>query len=221
MELYDKDGNIVEALTNEEVEEKLNQAKEEVKSETQATINDLQVKLTDKETALSSAQEELEKEKGKDKNLAGQRKVIEDKVKEIDTLKTDIEKLKTDYATRFENIEKKGKEKMIANMIDELAGADKNLGEKIKFYHGTFRPIDETNKKPEEIEKEIQERIKNAYTLATGGKAVSPLTPAAISSAGGATPVINPSGEKINAEQQDLAHKLGIDDATLKKHKLV
>ena len=220
-EYVDKDGNVVEAFTSEEVEEKLDAAREETKGEIQTTVDDLQTKLTDKETELKTAQEELEREKSKDKNLAGQRKVIEDKVKEIDGLKIDVEKIKKDYETKFSDIERKGKEKMVTNMVDELAGSDKNLGDKIKFFYDTFKPLDETNKKPEEIEKEIQERIKNAYTLATGGRAVSPLTPAMISSAGGATPVINPSGEKLNSDQVDLAHKLGIPDSDLKKHKLI
>ena len=220
-ELFDKEGNPVEALTPEEVEAKLDEIREQTKTESQGVIDDLQTKLSDKESELATAQEELTKERSKDKNLAGQRKVIENKAKEIETLKADVDKIKKDYETKFTEIERKGKERMVTNMIDELSGSDKNLRDKVKFYYDTFRPIDETNKKPEDIEKEIQERIKNAYTLATGGRASRPLTPEIISSAGGATPVINPSEEKINPEQQDLAHKLGIDDQTLKKHKLI
>jgi len=220
-EYFDKEGNPVEALTPEEVEEKLDEIREQTKSETQAIVDDLQTKLSDKELELATLQEELAKERSKDKNLAGQRKIIEEKVKEIDTLKSEIDRIKKDYEIKFTEIERKGKERMIMNMIGELAGSDKNLADKIKFYYDTFRPIDETNKKPEEIEKEIQERIKNAYILATGGRVSRPLTPEIISSAGGATPIINPSGEKLNPELQDLAHKLGISDAELKKHKLI
>lgn len=221
MEFIDKDGNPFEAFTPEEVEDKLNQVKEEVKTENQQAMDDLQSKLDEKEGTLSNLQEELEKEKTKDKNLSGQRKVIEDKVKEIDTLKSEVEKIKKDSEAKFSDLEKKGKDKMIGNMIVELAGSDKNLADKIKFYYDTFKPMDETNKKPGEIEKETQERIKNAYTLAAGGRPSNPLSSSVLSSAGGTSPVINPMGEKINPEQQDLAHKLGIPDVDLKKHKLI
>jgi F0F1-type ATP synthase membrane subunit b/b' len=134
-ELFDKDGNLVEALTPEEVEARLNEIKEQTRVEIQETIESLQTQLNDKEAELKIAQEELIKEKSKDKNLAGQRKVIEEKVKEIETLKADVDKIKNDYEAKFMEIERRGRERMITNMIDELAGNDKNLADKIKFYY--------------------------------------------------------------------------------------
>lgn len=220
-ELYDKDGNAVEALTQEEVDAKLDEARVEATRVAQEAAGGLQTQLDEKETALTKALADLEEEKKKDKNFGNQRKVVEDKLKEIDTLKGDVEKIKKEYEIKFAEVATSGRKKMIDNMIVELAGNDKNTKDKIQFFLDTFKAIDETGKKPEDIEKEIQERVKNAYIIATGGKPANPLGPSAISSAGGMTPIINASGDKLNSEQQDLAHKLGIDDATMKKHKLI
>ena len=224
-EFVDKDGNTVEAFTPEEMEEKLNATKEEIRQEMQEEINLTEREMNQKEIELRQAQEDLETEKQKDKNLAGQRRVIGEKEKEIETMKADIGQIKKDFETKLFERDQKDKQKMIDGMVSELAGSDQNLKDKIKFYYDTFRPIDEKNKDgkektQEEIGNEIKERIKNAYTLASGGKSASPLSPAVISSAG-ATPVINPMGDKIKPEQQELAHKLGIGEGELKKHKLI
>lgn len=223
-QLFDKDGNIVEALTPEEVEGKLNeikeQTKEEVETEKQGEIDDLKIQLEEKEDILKAAQDDLEREMNKDKNLGGQRRVIEAKEKEIDGLKKGMDDLKKTMEGKLQEIESNQKEKMVDDMIDRLAMDDQELKDKIKFYYNNFKPIDEKGKKKEDIEKEIVTRIQNAHTLAGGTKPAMPLSSQIISSAGGA-PTINPTGEKLDSDLQDLAHRMGIDDSELKKHKLV
>ena len=175
-DLYDKDGNLVEGAMNpEEVNVKLDEIKEEAKKENEGVVEGLKTDVQTKETDLKKATEDLEAEKLKDKNLAGQRKIIEEKEEAIKTIQKDLDDLKEEVPKKIKELDQKAKDKSIGDMMAELAGSDDKLREKIKFYYDTFKPIDETDKKPEDIEKEIRERVKNAYVLARGGKATNPL----------------------------------------------
>jgi type VI protein secretion system component VasK len=223
-ELFDKDGNLVEAYTPDEVNAKLDdirkEAAEDAKTELQDTMAEKDEQLADLQGKLAAAEADLAGEQNKDKNLGGQRKIIEGKEKVIEELTKKIADLETNTNSKLDEIGRKEHEKMIITMIDDLTDGDQELSAKVKFHFDNFKSIDEKDKKPEEIQKIIQERIKNAYTLATGGK-TTPLSGPIISSAGGGKPTINESGEKINPEVQDLAHKLGVTDQDLKKHKLI
>jgi len=220
----DDKGNTVEAFTPEEVETKLDevreQTKQEVETEKQGEIDDLNTTLSAKEGELETAKDDLEKEKNKDKNLGGQRRVIEEKEKKIENLEKGISDLKKTTEEKLALIENKEKDNMVTGMIVELAGNKKEMIDKVKFYYDNFKPIDETGKKKEDIEKEIATRIQNAYLLAVGTMPKVPFSGPIISGAGG-TPIINPTGEKLNSDLQDLAGKMGINSEELKKHKLV
>ena len=213
-ELFNKEGQVVEAYTQEEVEQKLDEIRQSTKSEVESQKNEeienLNLEVKEKDEAITQLREDLEKEKSKDKNLTGQRRIIEEKEKKIEGLETGMKNLKEEMEKRLTEIANQGKEKMVKTMINELARGEKNVAEKIEFWYKKFagEPADET---------EIQERVKNAYTLATGGKATIPITGPVISAAGG-TPVINPTGEKFSSELTDLAHRMGISDKELKKH---
>ncbi len=225
-QLFDEQGNAVEALTPEEVETKLKAAREEAIEEANASrqaeidaATEQQKKLEDD---LKKAQEDLKKEQDKDKNLGGQRKVIEEKEKIVNELTTKLDTMKSDFDKKISDILNSDKRKTVDSMIERVAGEDKEMADKIRFYFDSFKPIDETGKKPEDVMKEIQERIKNAYTLAAGTGPKNPVGAKVISSGGpGVAPVINPTGEKLSPELADLAHKMGVSDADLKKHKLI
>jgi chromosome segregation ATPase len=220
----DDKGNTVEAFSPEEVEEKLNevreQTKEEIGSAKQEEIDDLNVQISDKEESLKMAKEDLEKEKSKDKNLSGQRGIIQAKEKEIEEIKKGMEELKKTTEEKLSSLERKEKDNMVVGMIAELAGTNKEMTEKVKFYYDNFKPIDETGKKKEDIEKEISTRVQNAYLLAVGTMPRVQFSGPIISGAGG-TPMINPTGEKLSPELHDLAGKMGINQDELKKHKLI
>jgi len=220
----DDKGNTVEAFSPEEVETKLNeireQTKEEVESAKQEEIDDLNVQISDKEESLKLAKDDLEKEKSKDKNLSGQRGIIQAKEKEIEEIKKGMEDLKKTTDEKLSSIEKKEKDNMVVGMIAELTGTNKEMTEKVKFYFDNFKPIDETGKKKEDIEKEIATRVQNAYLLAVGTMPRVPFSGQIISGAGG-TPIINPTGEKLSPDLQDLANKMGISQDEMKKHKLI
>ena len=216
-EFFNEKGESIEALTVEEVETKLNEAREMAIEETnklrQEEIDDLQLQMESKDTELEKAKKDLEVELLKDKNLAGQGRIIRDKEKKIDELEINYKKLEEKLDQRINDVEAKSREKMVNSMIQELSGNDKDMTNKIKFYFDSFKgePADDN---------EIQQRIQNAYVLATGAKPTSPLSGAAISSVGG-MPVINPSGEKLSETGKEAAHELGISDQELKRHKFI
>jgi chromosome segregation ATPase len=226
-DLFDKDGNLVEgAMTPQEIETKLDEERERIIEETnqnrQGEIDDLSNQLNEKETTLSTLQEELTKEKSKDKNLSGQRGVIEAKEKEIAEMKTGLDTIKKEMEGMKNDFTNKDKQMMIEGMIDKLAEGDIAMKDKMKFHYGGFKTIDPTNKKPEDVQKEIEQRVKSAYILATGGQRTVPLSGPIISGAGGVPMVdMNPNGEKISDGGKDVASKFGITDQELKKNKLL
>jgi len=218
-EFFDESGNKVEAYTAEEIAQKLEEERLEAIEETnvarQDEIDVLNQTLEEKEKALTEAQEYLVKEKDKDKNLGGQRKVIESKENEIGDLKKEIEQIKQDSQLRLTEIEQKTKENTINSFLDKISDGNKELKEKIKFHYDNFKGEPKN-------EEEMTERVKNAYILATGGQPAIKLTGEVISGAGGAPEAnVNIPEGKINPEAVPLAHKMGVTDQDLKKHKLI
>jgi hypothetical protein len=223
--LFDEQGNTVEALTPEEVETKLNEVREVTIEETNKLrdeeVTDLSGQMEAKEKELEEAKAALEAEKNKDKNLAGQRGVIDQKNKEVEELKTQIGTLQTTIETKFAEQKTEGLSKMVNSFIKGLAGDDKNLTDKVKFFYDSFKLVEIKDKTPEQVEEEVRQRVQNAYTIAIGGvKPSNPLN-AVISSAGGAVPLANPTGEKISPEAAEAAKQMGLTDQDLQKHKLV
>ena len=150
---------------------------------------------------INSVLDQLEEERGIPKE-----KVIEDLTKSVNDLKASTEQ-------KLASLEAKDRIKMVNDLIEALSEGDKNVKEKMKFFYDNFKgdPADA---------KETEERVRNAYTLATGGRSARPLTSSMISSAEG-IPQINPTGEKMSTELQDLAHRMGVSDQEMKKHKLI
>lgn len=217
MELFDKDGTAVEALTPEEVDEKLNEAREQAIEETnsarEAEFERLRTQIDEKDTSLQTAQAELEAEKSKDKNLAGQRKVIESKEKEIADLKKGLDELGTKLDTSLQALTSKERVSMVNGMIKTFAGSNSALSEKIRFFYDQFKgdPKDD---------KEMEDRVKNAFVLAGGGQRMS-IGSEIIGAGAGAPTIVNPSGEKLKPEATGVAKNLGITDQELKKHGLI
>jgi len=218
-EYFDEHGNKVEAYTPEEIEAKLEEERlaaiEEANAAREEEINALSQQLDEKEKALQEAQAELEKERNKDKNLSGQRRIIENKEDEIAALKKEIEELKQNSQARLMELEQKTKENTINSFLDKISDGSKELKDKIRFYYDNFKGEPKN-------EEEIAERIRNAYILATGGQAAVKLSGEIISGAGGAPQAnVNIPEGKISSDLIPLAHKLGITDQDLKKHKLI
>lgn len=224
-ELFDKEGNPIEAvfdsegnpidetLTPDEVETKITEAKEEAQGTFDTETQKLQEQIDEKETSLKVAEEELEKEKEKGKNFGKLRQSTDEKEQEIKERKEEIKKLQE----RVEGVETATKEQPVTVMIKKLAGEDEELEKKIKFHYDSFAV-------PEEDDEEKQkERVTNAYTLATGGKPVNPLTGEAISSSGGTVPgaPVGEQGKLSDPGASNVGEKLGLTKEEQRRHKLI
>jgi len=211
IDVYDADGNKVEeTLVPEEVDQRISEAKEEVQASLQKDLEEAKNQAQEKEDLLKAKEEELAKLSNKDTNF---KKLKEGKEEEIALLKKEMEEIKG----QFSGLTKEAKEKEINNTIDNLTEGDEEMAKKVKFYYGSFAIPEEDN-----AEKQ-SERIKNALILAGGASKANALKGVIGSGAGeGILPKmdLNPGGEKLSSDAVGLAHKLGIDDKDLKKHKL-
>lgn len=223
MDLYDKEGNLIdvydsegnkvdETLTPDEVDTKIEEAKEEAKATFQKDLEETQGKLNDKEDLLKQKEEELAKLSGKDTNFG---KLKESKEKEIETLKTQINALEG----KIGEISKGVQEKDIVNAINNIAGGNAELAGKIKFYFDQFTvPQDDTPEKR-------AERLKNAVTLATGMKPSENALAGGVAGTGMGEPLIptmdGGDGGKLSKDAIEVAKNLGLDEKDLKKHKLI
>lgn len=203
--LKDADGNDVEAFTQEELDAAKTEAVEAAKAEVQPQLEAAQTKVT----ALS---QEIEKIKANGANAGA----LREKTEQLDTAKAELEK-KVDAATTAAAEATKKVDDMASSRLAEikdglvgtLAGSDAELAKKIQFHfdHSTAGPL--TTKA------EIEARVTNAYTIATGKPPAGVLVGAAISGAGGGSAGSSPTW---TPDETDLAGKFGISAETLKKH---
>lgn len=214
-DIYDQDGNpINETLTPEEVEQKIQDAKDEVAGEHQTKVEGLEADLEEKNTLLKTAEESLGKEQEKDKNfgkLRGKKEEEEGKVKDlegvVEVLKKDIDGIKTD-----------AKRQPVNTIINKLAGDDEELKKKIKFHYASFVVPEE------DTEEKQKERIDNAYTLASGLAPTNSLSGEAVGSGGGNAPgtkEVESKGKLSSTEASELGEKMGISLKEQKRNKLI
>lgn len=213
MIVKDDNGNDVEVYTADEMNNQINQVKEDV---TKQVTEQLQPTLDALQDKYNDAMNDLQKEKEKDKNFGNVRQIASEKEKEAEKAKADLETFKKEMNDKIESVRNESKSGVIDGMLDKLSGGNKELKDKIKYHYDSFAGT------PESLAK-IEERITNAYILATGNKIQSPLNSAVLSNAGGGgqPPVFNPSGEKLGSEAVELAKKLGISEKELKDNKLI
>ena len=212
-EVYDADGNPVdEILTPDEVDQRINDAKEETKADYEVDIQDLQSKLDEKEQELKQAQEELAKAGNKDHNFKNLRDKKEEKEGEVAELKNQISELKQ----TFEKQSSQSKDNWLTTSIEKIAGDDKDLAEKIRFHYDQFVvPQEDTLQKQEQ-------RLKSAYTLAVDSSGNALSSDAIASGGAGKQPTPSGGGGKLNDPGAvEVAKNLGIDEKTLRKNKLI
>ena len=205
-EVFDKDGNpIDEVLTPNEIDKKIDEARQEAQSKFETEIGTLNKTIKDKEEALKKAIEDSGKKGENDKNWAGARETIE-------TLKTEIGELKG----TIDNLTKQTANKDVTDTITRWSGGDKETAEKVKhWYEQLVVPAQDT----EELK---MTRIKKAFQLATGAEPSEDIVSRAFGAGGGFNPPASVvPGGKLSPEAKGVADKLGISDKELKEHKLI
>lgn len=210
-ELYDISGEPVEgALTKEEVDAKIAEATDGIKTELEQAasgkILDLQSQLEEAISDRDTKAADLTKLQSKDFNFGRLRESKEEAEKRVNDVKTELLKeiggLKTAIA-----------ERTIKDIALEKVGGNKEMADKVVFHYKTFggEPKDD---------KEKEERLDKAILLAGGSKSVG-LPAGSLSSGGGYTPSAPAGQGKLSEGGVEVAKKMGITDEELKKSKLV
>ena len=205
-QVYDKEGNpIDEVLTPDEIDKKIDEAKQEAQSKFETEIKTLNESIAKKEEEIKRAIESAGKNGEKDKNWGEARTVIEGLKTEIGTLKGTID-----------NLSKQTAEKGVVDTINRMAGGDKETVEKVKHFYEQFKVPENDN------DENKLERVKRAFQLATGHQPGSDIVDRAFGTGGGFNPPAFAGGEgKLSQEAKGVAAKLGISDKELKEHKLI
>jgi chromosome segregation ATPase len=203
----DEQGNEYEVFTAEDVESKIEEAKNSAYEEALAELGD-----SDLGEKLLAAEKELKELKEKNQsmsgNLSGQRSVIEKKEEEVSSLKNKVEELAKSQAEVLSQLNGASVKQKLSALT-----ADKEILEKAeKTYNDFF-----ASKATTEAEKD--KFIQDALLIASNG---SIKVGANMYSNVGTSPEIKPTGEsKLSDIGVKLAKDFGYDEEQLKKHKLI
>jgi chromosome segregation ATPase len=231
-QLFDSESNEVEAFTEEEVNEKIKEAKEEAIAEAnqlrEEEINTLTTEKEEIEQSLESLKTENEDLKSQMEEAGGEGdEGDDDKNKNWERLR----KAKEASDKKVKELEEKmaGFDKKIEEKVGELSSKqledhkeellkdfDKDTKEKIDFHYKSFQGVP-ANKK------EMDERVKNAVILATGGQPKNPFSGSNVSSTGGIGKVFEeePKEKLSSPDSADVGKKLGLSDKDMKEGGLI
>lgn len=206
-ELYDSEGNAVEAFSSEEVEEKVAEATESVKQEVEEINSEQEQKIAELEETLGKEQEKeknfaaLRAKKEGDEPVEGQKETQAT----IESLQEQIEEAKNAGVSRVVELQR-------SSVFKELADGDPDLEEKIAANY-------ELINKPEGTVDEIAERARDAYIMSMeiGHEDLidGPITPPE----GPGSPVGGGGGASgVSSEVKDLGRQFGLSDADWDKY---
>lgn len=209
MKFFDKDGNEVEAFTQEDLDAKTAEAVDEYKEANPG--NDDELKKANNELAVAQAKlKEFEDsdEGGDGKNKDGQKarliKERDDAIKERD------EALKSSQ-DGINALNQKINGNTKNRIVSQLAGDDEELRAKIEAEYDNFAgdPEDDV---------EIQERLEKSYTLATGSKPSPEFMDGTTSphGKGDESKKVSEAGETQNSK--NIRNVFGITDQDVEKY---
>lgn len=218
-QLYDENGNPVDAFTEEEVtakvEEETQKAIDAAAETNKKAIEDAQQQIKDLAEEKADLEEQLKEggdlnKKGNFKNV---RKSLEGKDEQIEILTKKIDDLTEGLGKRIEEIQFTNKRTEIESAILVAVGGDKEAAKKVEIAYGKFAGT------PANTE-ELNERILNAIKLTTDDKG-RPLLNSSVFNAAGGSKAPSVAG-KISEEAAEMAMKnFGLTDKELKKAKLI
>lgn len=160
--LFDKDGNEVEAFTEDELKEKQQEAIDKYKEENPDKASELEQAQKDLEAAKNKLKEyeEDDDEGGDDKGGDGQKKRLK---KERDEALEKVQELEKTMTEEIKNLKQSAIEGPKSKLLNALSGGDEELKKKIELEYDGFAGD------PENAEA-VEQRLTKAYTLATGNK---------------------------------------------------
>ena len=197
--ITDSGGEEIEVFTSEELKEQQEEAVEKYKEENPDKTEEMEALEKERDEAKSKEEElqkQLDGELDKDKNFANLRKQKEEAEEKAEGIeKTIDEKVATVKNEILEGNVKDFKKEQ----LDELAGDDKELREKIEFHYDRIKDTAVTKE-------EVSKKLRDSWTLATAGERQE-VSGSAFSS-GGATGGKPKAQSTFSSEEKDLAKKL-------------
>jgi uncharacterized secreted protein with C-terminal beta-propeller domain len=198
-ELYDEEGNPVEALTAEEVEAKVQEATEAAKTE----VND---QLVEKEA-------ELEKLRSKETNFANLRTKTEKQTEQ----ESELQKRIAEMEGKIEEAKGAGAQVFLDSVKDKsiegLADGDEVLQAKIEEQY-------EVLNLPTATEAQINERVRRAYLLASEGQVVGNTLRGSMTPPQGSGRSLTPQRNDAapSADLAEFGRRFGLSDDDWKTH---
>lgn len=205
-----QDGKEIEVMTPEEVEAKLNEAKNTFEEEKKQINADWQAKIDTKETDLTKAvadKKAIEEEIAKGGQQAANFKILKDA---LDKKDADIAGLKKSIddsnAARVNDFK--------TSLVGRISKGDKELEKKVLFH------FDETLKSMKaESQDEITKKMESAYKLSVDSKGPSIFDQVIPGSTGRGYDVFNnTSTTSFTPQEKSLGAKLGITEEDYKKY---
>lgn len=207
-ELYNEDGDPVEAYTEDELNEKIEEFKK-TGEEKDKEIEDLKKQMEESKSGEGSNSD-------KEYNFRKLDNIRKEKEKEA----SENAKLVKELQSKLEQVESTAKnvtdqrltESKLNQKIEEFAGQDKELAKKVRHFYDEFKPIEETD--PVKREEIFNERVDRAILLATGSAPKNPLSKSGVASYGGTTGSVKKGG--LSDETKKFGkEKFGLSDEDL------
>ena len=204
-ELYREDGTKIEAYTEDEVNERIEEVKTQISEEASQKVEELQTSLEDTKAKLEQATKDLIEFSGTDKgkNVAALRKSKEELGKKVEELEG---KITSEINTLKQVLD--GKE--LDRNIQTLSEGDEELGKKIKYFY-------DQNIKPEDTDEVKRSKLGDAYKLASGGKKSNVLD-SVIGSGGAGKGSGSGGSDNFSPDLVALGNKLGLSADDFKKY---
>ena len=194
-QLFDGQGNAVEAFTKEEVEEA---------AKANPELQTLQTKLVDAEKARDEATKKLSEFDGTDKgqNMANLRKAKE-------TAEAEVLKLKDTVMGEIGGLKKKFDDVELEKTFIAISQGDLELAKKVQIEY-------ESIVKPDDTEEAKRKKMGDAYKLAAGYSASPSIMGRVLGSAG--APAGGGQSNNTKPELVEFGKKFGLTEEDWKKH---
>lgn len=192
-EAYDADGNLIEGVV----------PPEEVKT--------LQNKLGENEQKLEETAKKLSKLENKDFNFRKLEAMTAEEKEKLTASELSLKQQQEDLENKQQEMHKSFVTDIKSDILDSIAGEDKELREKIELKYSQIKDSDSAKSKAE-----IKSLMEDAHAMAVGVQNKNPLTSALNSSGGGDGPI---SKTKPNDDALSVGKKLGLSDEDLEKIK--
>jgi chromosome segregation ATPase len=203
--IVDAEGKEHEVLTQEEIDAKVQAAVSSKESELKSAIEEKDTRLGSLQSELETAREALDKAGEGTKDWAsarGQIKGLEAKIGELEQARN---REKEEFSGEIRKVRTAVFQGQVDSMIKNLSGEDEELKKKIEFQYNRLGVADN--------EKDAQEKMKDAFLLATGRQAPNMFNVAR--GTGGDAPRVN---QPASQELSELGSRFGLSDEDIKKY---